>query len=510
MKSIIIENGYSSQLYAEQVKLLYRNAPLAYSATIINGAILAFVQSAYISTFVLFAWCGCLVAVTAMRAAIIWWYAKAKPGPEHVTFWNFLYLTGTGLASIVWGAAAIVLFPIDSIAHQLFVAFVLAGMSAAGVTVLASRLEACLLFLLLTLLPLIYRYFTLHTTLQTAMGVMTLIFLVGMFVSAWNFHRAIRTSLNLRFDKRELLAEIEQRRVVEESLFRERERLQTTLSSIGEGVALIDADGRIEYLNPVAERLCGWRFHSALHRSVGEVFACFDQNGQRTTMAMEDCLHMASQVTKQNVLYHDGKIKYPIEELATVLYDRHSKVVGAVSVFRDVTEVLQKFEQLTYAADHDTLTGLPNRNLLKDRTKQAIARAQRKHENFALLFLDLDSFKMINDSMGHAAGDTLLIDVANRLVGCVREEDTIARLGGDEFVILLDGPTQEKQVKIVADKILNALRKPFRLGAQTVIVTASIGCSWYPTNGSDAETLLIHADAAMYRAKQEGRDRMCV
>ncbi|MES2355237.1 MAG: diguanylate cyclase [Pseudomonadota bacterium] len=508
MESSSIENGYSSQLYAEEVKLLYKNAPLAYSVTIINGAILAFVQSAYISASILFSWSGCLVFVTAIRVLIVWRYAKATPGPERAVFWNYLYLTGAGLAGMVWGAAAIVLFPIESVAHQLFVAFVLAGMSAAGMAVLASRLEACFVFLLLTLLPLIYRYFTHHTMLQTAMGVMTVMFLIGMFVSGWNFHRAIRMSLNLRFDKRELLIEVEQRRRVEESLFREKDRLQTTLSSIGEGVVLIDANGCIEYLNPAAERLCGWRFHSALNRSVSEVFASFDQYGQRTTMAMEDSLRLAAQVTKQNVLHHDGKIKYPIEELASVLYDRHGKVVGAVSVFRDVTEVLQKFEQLTYAADHDTLTGLPNRNLLKDRTKQAIARAQRKHENFALLFLDLDCFKMINDSMGHAAGDKLLIDVAKRLVSSVREEDTIARLGGDEFVVLLDGPSQENQVEIVADKILSALRKPFRLGAQTVIITASIGCSWYPNDGNDAETLLVHADVAMYRAKQQGRDRM--
>lgn len=209
-------------------------------------------------------------------------------------------------------------------------------------------------------------------------------------------------------------------------------------------------------------------------------------------------------------MYGKDRTKYVIEELATPLFDRLGKLVGAVSVFRDVTEARQLTEQLAYAADHDVLTGLPNRNLLKDRTRQAIARAQRKHESFALLFLDLDEFKAVNDSMGHASGDTLLIDVAKRLTDCVREEDTIARLGGDEFVVLLDGPTQQRQVETIANKILHTLREPFQLGVQCATVTASIGFSLYPGDGQDAESLLGHADAAMYRAKQLGRNRTCM
>lgn len=171
-------------------------------------------------------------------------------------------------------------------------------------------------------------------------------------------------------------------------------------------------------------------------------------------------------------------------------------------------EAQQKSEELAYAADHDSLTGLPNRNLLKDRARQAIARAQRKQENFALLFLDLDRFKEVNDRMGHASGDALLIDVAKRLTDCVREEDTVARLGGDEFVILLDGPTQIAQVRTVADKILNALRKPYHLSKQSINVTVSIGSSLYPGDGQSVESLLEHADTAMYRAKKQGRDRL--
>ncbi|HEY8102499.1 MAG TPA: diguanylate cyclase [Burkholderiaceae bacterium] len=494
-------------LYAEQVKLLYKNAPIAYVVTVINGAILIYIQSPYISRSILSMWYGSLLLLTAGRAFVSFRYAKMNCRPEDAKFWNKIYCIGAGLAGCVWGSAALLLFPMDR-AHQVFVAFVLAGMSAGGVSVLAPRIEACLAFLLPALLPLFFQYITLRTPLQTAMGIMTLLFFIGIIFSALNFHRVIKTSLSLRFDKQELEAEIAMRNQVEERLYQEKDRLQATLSSIGEGVVMIDAEGRINYMNSAAEQLSGWGHHAAQNRLASEVFESIDNQNQRTTTAMEDSLHTAQQVRKQCTLFCNSDKRYVVEELATPLYDRHSNVVGVVSVFRDMTEAQKKTDELAYAADHDALTGLPNRNLLKDRTRRAIARAQRKHENFALLFLDLDRFKEVNDRMGHASGDALLIDVAKRLTGCVREEDTIARLGGDEFVVLLDGPTQVAQVKTVADKILKSLRKPYQLSKQSINVTVSIGSSLYPNDGQSVESLLEHADTAMYSAKKQGRDRL--
>ena len=393
-------------------------------------------------------------------------------------------------------------------AHQVFVAFVLAGMSAGAVSVYAPRLEVCLAFLLPALLPLALHYLGHGTYLQMGMGLMTLLFLTGMLISALTFHRSIRTSLHLRFDKRELEAEVAQRRAAEEQLFMEKDRLQTTLSALGEGVAMADVNGRIEYLNPAAEALCGYSFHAALNRPVNEVFDIHDiEENQRTGTAMEESLRTTGKVTRQGVLYCKAA-RHVIEEVATPLYDRHSKIVGAVAVLRDITEAQQMTERLAHAADHDALTGLPNRNLLKDRTRQAIARAQRKHEHFALLFLDLDRFKAVNDDLGHAAGDALLLNVAERLAKCVREEDTIARLGGDEFVVLLNGPTQDSHAIAVANKIRESVGKPYQLGDRSASVTVSIGFSLYPANGEDVETLLGYADHAMYRAKQHGRNQV--
>lgn len=494
--------SHFDSLYAEQVRLLYANAPLAYSITLINGTILAYVQSTHIPTATVLWWYACLWAVTGGRALVIARYGRIKPGPERARFWNAAYAVGAALAGSVWGAAGLVLFPDESLAHQLFVAFVLAGMAAGGISVLAPRMEAALAFLLPTLLPLAIQYLTLRGPLHTAMGVMTLLFLAAMLFSVRTFHGVIRTSLHLRFDKQELQAEVARRQLAEERLSHEKDRLQTTVSAIGEGVALIDADGRIEYLNPAAEQLFGQSCEHVQPRPPDEVFECFDERGRRTTTALEDSLHSGEALRKRYVVQDRDGMRHAIEELATPLLDRLGRLAGAVSVFRDVTAAQELTEQLMHAADHDVLTGLPNRNLLKERIAQAVSRAHRKHESFALLFADLDEFKAVNDNLGHASGDALLVELARRLHDCVRGEDTVARLGGDEFVILIEGPIRPGQIEAIMAKIRRAVRDPFHLGKVSTTINASIGASLYPRDGHDADMLLGHADAAMYRAKR--------
>ncbi|MDP1718344.1 MAG: GGDEF domain-containing protein, partial [Burkholderiales bacterium] len=155
---------------------------------------------------------------------------------------------------------------------------------------------------------------------------------------------------------------------------------------------------------------------------------------------------------------------------------------------------------------HDSLTGLPNRILFKDRLEQALAVSQRQGDNLvAVMFLDLDRFKIINDSLGHDVGDELLKEVARRLRGAVREVDTVARLGGDEFTVMLPEIADPKSAELVAAKILAAARQPFRLCDRDLFVTASIGISLYPANAKDADTLMKQADTAMYCVKSQGR-----
>lgn len=186
--------------------------------------------------------------------------------------------------------------------------------------------------------------------------------------------------------------------------------------------------------------------------------------------------------------------------------DAKGKVVNYVAVFTDITLRKQSEEQLHFLANHDALTGLPNRTLLQERIEHALKRVQRDHGRLAILFIDLDRFKVINDTLGHHAGDLLLQGAAERLLHCLRETDTIARQGGDEFVVLIEQFSDTQYLGNVARKIMHALEQPFYLMGQELFVSASIGISAYPEDGSDLHTLLKNADVAMYRAKERGKN----
>jgi len=194
------------------------------------------------------------------------------------------------------------------------------------------------------------------------------------------------------------------------------------------------------------------------------------------------------------------------EWLLTPLFSREGTCTHVLSVTRDVTERKLLEDKLQYMAYHDTLTGLPNRRLFQDRFRQALVNAKRYHHSIAVLFLDCDNFKLINDTMGHQVGDELLQGVTKRLKYCVRDTDTIARLGGDEFIILLTSIQHEEEVNKIAQRIMDTLALPWKIRDLEFTTTASIGISLYPKNGENIDDLLRNADAALYEAKTEGRN----
>lgn len=196
----------------------------------------------------------------------------------------------------------------------------------------------------------------------------------------------------------------------------------------------------------------------------------------------------------------EGKRTYQVHTLP--VRDEQGSVLTGMAVAQDVTEQRQAEEAIRWQAHHDALTGLPNRALLRDRLDQVLAMAERSGEIAGLLFLDLDGFKRVNDTRGHAAGDCLLQCVAARLTDCLRAQDTVARLGGDEFVVLLPGLHAAGDAAAIAGKVAAALAAPVTVEGHALSVTASVGISLFPSDGRDADTLLKNADSAMYRSKQ--------
>ncbi|MDP3744986.1 MAG: EAL domain-containing protein [Methylotenera sp.] len=207
------------------------------------------------------------------------------------------------------------------------------------------------------------------------------------------------------------------------------------------------------------------------------------------------------------VLAADGRTLW-IHERVSVTSGTDGQAPSLRGLMVDITARKESEIKLIYQASHDELTGLPNRTLLQDRMQQGIAHADREGNMMAILFIDLDRFKIVNDSLGHDVGDTVLQTAAGRLIGCIREVDTVARLGGDEFVLMLTGVSGTENVVRVANKALESLAKAYIIGEHELILTASIGISIYPKDGDDIQTLLKNADTAMYRAKEGGKNRL--
>jgi diguanylate cyclase (GGDEF)-like protein/PAS domain S-box-containing protein len=293
------------------------------------------------------------------------------------------------------------------------------------------------------------------------------------------------------------------------ALFEEKERAAVTLNSIGDAVISTDPWGTVTYLNVVAERMTGWKRADAAGQPVEEVLRIVDATSRAPIASpMSRAVHDNQTVglTPNCLLLRRDGAEFAIEDSAAPIHDRAGTVTGAVMVFHDVSEARTLSLRMSYLAQHDSLTDLPNRIMLSDRLDQAIGLAHRHGDKLAVLFLDLDRFKHINDSLGHAVGDRLLRSVARRLLTCVRNSDTVSRQGGDEFVILLPDLVHAGQAAITANKVLASLRDCHRIDKHELHVTASMGIVIYPEDGASVGTLMKNADCAMYKAKESGRD----
>lgn len=292
-----------------------------------------------------------------------------------------------------------------------------------------------------------------------------------------------------------------------DDLFQEKERAHVTLESIGDGVITTDVAMLVQYLNPVAEQFVGIQNSLANRQPIQRIFNIVNETTRLTVFnPIERCLaeNRVIEMANHTVLIRPDGAEFSIEDSAAPIRDRGGNVIGAVMVFRDVTEKKRSEKRLDYLAYHDNLTGLPNRSLFRERLKSAIAHAKRHNLKVALLFLDLDNFKIVNDTLGHNIGDELLLEVASRLEGCIRKTDTVARWGGDEFTVILEELSNTADADGVARKIIDRLSHAIKAGSHELFVSTSIGIAVYPYDGQDINTLLKNADTAMYQGKQLG------
>jgi diguanylate cyclase (GGDEF)-like protein/PAS domain S-box-containing protein len=284
------------------------------------------------------------------------------------------------------------------------------------------------------------------------------------------------------------------------------QRLRAVMNSVVDGIVTVADDGVIEFGNPAAARIFGCAPEELVGLRVGDLIAA-SQRARAHDGAGPAPIEIPA-LPRQSLLElvgrrRDGTI-FPLELSVADLPEPHTVAVTV----RDITARKATEEQILFHATHDVLTGLPNRGLFDDRLAAALKHCARREEMLAVLFLDLDRFKIINDTLGHTIGDTLLVALSRRLRATVRAEDTVARMGGDEFIFILRGVRSAEDAVKPAQKILEAIRPPFHVGGHELHVTASIGISLYPVDGPGPDQLLKCADMALYRAKEHGRDRL--
>jgi len=298
---------------------------------------------------------------------------------------------------------------------------------------------------------------------------------------------------------------------VESALFREKERAQVTLHAIGDAVITTDVRGNVDYLNPVAEHLTGWTSQMARGRSLREVFRTVHEgSGEPVLHPLNDAVPDATASSLHQgaiLISRDGR-ESAIEEVSAPIRDRSGKLIGAALVFRDVTQAREMARKLSWAATHDSLTGLVNRAEFERRLDLLVTTARQEGRTHAVLFMDLDQFKLVNDTCGHGAGDELLRQLTTRLHGQLRENDTLARLGGDEFGVLLEGCPMERAGQIA--ETLRATVSEYRFHWQEKVYTVGICIGVAPINDhlKSAASLMSDADAACYLAKEQGRNRI--
>ena len=488
-------DSVEARVHSEQARLFWTQAYLLIGLGIAIAIALMFAQWAVVDHATLVGWLALLLTVSALWGTAALAYSRRGPRPGHDRNWVLGAATAALFYGLTWSTGAFVLFPVDFFSHQAILTVMFAGVSAGAITVLSSISVTGIAFVIPALLPLAYQFaLSSHGGAQLILA-MLLVFLLTLVMANRHLYSTLRDNIRLRIEKG----------ISEAALHESESRYRLMFNQSPLGVIHYDADGTVLDCNEALLEILGSR-HGAMVGSSLIDGAGDAQMASAVRVSLETGWGYYEDTYEPVAGIHTA----PLRAFFNAVKDADGNYVGGVGIVEDFTQRKEAERALHEQAYYDPLTRLPNRRLLGDRLEQALTTAQRHDRHGALVFLDVDHFKRINDRLGHTTGDRVLCRVAERLDVTVREEDTVARLSGDEFIVLLrevgeNREMAERGARAVCEKIQAALQESIDTPDGQVRLTASLGITLFPQGNATADELLRQSDTAMYRAKREIR-----
>jgi diguanylate cyclase (GGDEF)-like protein len=487
----------SEKVFRQQLAMLYAGLPVSQTTMVVIAVLAAIAIWPTASHIGVALWLSGIILVASGRLLLYATWCRFRRR-SRARPWFGAFFACALLSGVMWGSAGVYVLRLDTLESHLALVLAIAGISAGAVPYLASVMPAFYAFVIPALAPLTISALAHGDALSRNLGVSALLFLIGMIIIARRNNATIMQALELRDENSGL---IETLRSTNHGLQSTLALLEGVLNSTADGLLVLDTSGRMVTWNrrflemwKIPETIVRTRDERALSSWMTGQFADPDSYVKR----IQALNAQPEEHSRDEIICSDGRV-YAV---VSIPHRVDGKIVGRVWSFEDVTEQKHAEDQLIQSAYIDVLTGLPNRKHLIEELEEALSRSARHGRQVALLFMDLDGFKQVNDRAGHHTGDIVLAEAAKRLRNGLRQTDFVARMGGDEFVVLIEDVQSPAEAANAAEKVIALLSQPFVVANAVFTLSASVGISMSPADGQRAEQLLKSADEAMYRAKR--------
>jgi diguanylate cyclase (GGDEF)-like protein/PAS domain S-box-containing protein len=519
----------------EQTQLLYQQAPIS-NATVLSIAIIFyFLLKPHIDSVIVEIWVAALFATASFRLTL-WHSRKRNPETRTTAQWLRIYLIGCLLVGMAWSLIIPYIYVSNNLTVAIGLCMLLFGIVASSVVVLSVYMPAFVVYVFPQLLTLVATLFTYADPEHNTLAIATLVYLIMTTLFTRNVNHNLlenirlhvqnsqlikslgneiknreniieKRTLELAEKNRDLSKEIRERELAESALRKSEERFELAIRSANDGLYDWNLQTNEIYYSPRWKSMLGYENHE-LPNNLSTWESLIEEQDRKRYWEM---LHDGIDSQRDNFhiefkMRHKDGHWVDILSRAFLVRDTEGNAARAVGTHVDISEKKRHEAQILKQAHFDSLTGLPNRFLAMDRLAQQLKETARGTSKVAVLFLDLDGFKRVNDTLGHDSGDRLLVQAARRLESAVRNGDSVCRLGGDEFVVLLHDLTELADARTVASNLISQFRHPFNLDERELVVTTSIGIAVYPSDGITPTELLRNADTAMYHSKEQGRN----